>query len=153
MDKHSLEPILEQHPFLHGMAREHLDLIVGCASNVRFDPGQHLFHEGDEAKKFYIVRTGLVGVEMKLPGKGVLTVQTVTENEILGWSWLFPPYKWHFDARALQMTRAIALDGECLRKKCETDNKLGYELLKRFSDILEQRIQSMRLQMLDMYSG
>lgn len=153
METHNLEPILEQHPFLQGMKREHLDIIVGCASNVRFDPGHQLFHEGDEAKKFYIVRSGMVGIEMKLPGKGVLTVQTIGENEVLGWSWLFPPYKWHFDARALQLTRAIALDGECLRKKCETDNQLGYELLKRFSDILEQRIQSMRLQMLDMYSG
>ena len=72
-------------------------------------------------------------------------------GQILGWSWIISPYKWHFEARALEDVRAIALDGECLRNKCEEDPKLGYEMLKRFSHILEQRLQSTRMQLLDVY--
>lgn len=148
----TLEPILTQHPFLQGMDKRHLELIVGCASNVRFDPETMLFKEGDEAEKFFVIRSGKVAVEMHVPGRGPVEIQTVTEGDILGWSWLFPPYRWRFDARAIELTRAIALDGKCLRTKCEADNNLGYELLKRFSNILEQRMQAMRLQLLDMYS-
>lgn len=148
----TLEPILTQHPFLQGMDKRHLELIVGCASNVRFDPEAMLFKEGDEAEKFFVIRSGKVAVEMHVPGRGPVEIQTVTEGDILGWSWLFPPYRWRFDARAIELTRAIALDGKCLRTKCEADNNLGYELLKRFSNILEQRMQAMRLQLLDMYS-
>ena len=148
----TLEPLLAQHPFLAGLEKRYLDLITGCASNVRFEPDEHLFHEGDEATKFYILRSGSVALHVHVPPKGLMTIQTIGEGEVLGWSWLFPPYRWHFDAQATQLTRAIALDGKCLRNKCEQDHDLGYELLKRFSDLLEQRLQAMRLQMLDMYA-
>ena len=147
----TLEPILSQHPFLQGLEKEHLALVVGCASNVRFDAEELLFDEGDEAEKFYIIRSGKVAVEMFIPGKGPMVIQTLGNGEVLGWSWLFPPYKWHFDARALELTRAIALDGKCLRKKCENDANLGYVLLKRFSQVMESRLSAMRLQLLDMY--
>ncbi len=148
----TLEPLLAAHPFLKDLAVEHLDVIVGCASNVRFGEGEYLCHEGDQASKFYILRTGRVTVEFRMPGRGALTIQTLSEGDILGWSWLFPPYRWHFDACATELVRAIALDGECLRKKCENDPRLGYELLKRFSNILEQRLQAMRFQFLDVYA-
>ena len=148
----TLEPIIAQHPFLKDLEKKHLDLIVGCASNVRFNPDEHLFHEGDEATKFFIIRGGSVALHLHLPPKGLVTIQTMGEGEVLGWSWLFPPYRWHFDAVATELTRAIALDATCLRKKCENDHDLGYELLKRFSNILEQRLQSMRLQLLDIYA-
>jgi CRP-like cAMP-binding protein len=147
----TLEPILSQHPFLQGLEKKYLDLVVGCASNVRFDAEELLCHEGDEAEKFYIIRTGKVAVEMLIPGKGPMVIQTLGNGDVLGWSWLFPPYKWHFDARVLELTRAIALDGKCLRKKCEEDVHLGYELLKRFSQVMESRLSAMRLQLLDMY--
>jgi len=149
----TLEPILMEHPFLKGMDRAHLDLIVGCASNVRYDAEAMLFREGDEAVEFYVIRSGKVAIEMHIPGRGPVEIQTLSDGDILGWSWLFPPYRWHFDARAVELTRAIALDGKCLRTKCEADHNLGYELLKRFSNILEQRLQAMRLQLLDMYSS
>ena len=148
----TLEPILAQHPFLQDMQKEHLDLIVGCASNVRIDEGHYVCREGDEASKFFVLRSGTVALELRVPGRGSVTIQTLTAGEILGWSWLFPPYRWRFDARAVDQVRAIALDGTCLRKKCEADPKLGYELLKRFSEILEQRLQAMRFQLLDIYA-
>ena len=147
----TLEPILAQHPFLKDLAPRHLELIVGCAANVRFDAGRFIFREGEEAKQFYIVRHGKIALEIFVPGRGPVTIQTLGEGEVLGWSWLFPPYRWHFDARALEPMRAIALDGECLRVKCETDHDLGYELVKRFAHVMMERLQATRLQLLDVY--
>lgn len=147
----NLEKILAEHRFLTGMAPEHVHLIVGCASNVRFEAGQYLFREGDQANKFYFIRQGKIAVEIRAPAKGSIVIQTLGEGEVLGWSWLIPPYEWHFDARAVELTRAFALDGKCLRTKCEEDHHLGYELLNRFTDIIEQRLHAMRLQLLDVY--
>jgi CRP/FNR family cyclic AMP-dependent transcriptional regulator len=147
----TLDPILAQHPFLEGMERHHLELLVGCASNVRFDAGKFLFREGEEANQFYFVRHGRVVLEIFSPQRGPIEIETLTEGDVLGWSWLVPPYYWRFDARAVEMTRAIALDGKCLRNKCETDKALGYELLKRFVNIVDRRLQATRLQLLDLY--
>ncbi len=149
----TLEPILAEHPFLQGLSPEHLHLIVGCASNVRFEAGQYLFHDGDQADKFYFIRQGKVAVEIHAAAKGAIVIQTLGEGEVLGWSWLVPPYEWHFDARAIQLTRAFALDGKCLRAKCEEDARLGYELMKRFTHIMEQRLEATRLQLLDIYGS
>ncbi|MGB7623000.1 MAG: cyclic nucleotide-binding domain-containing protein [Terriglobia bacterium] len=149
----TLQPILAAHPFLSDLSPQHLDLVVGCASNVRFEAGKYLFREEEEANQFYIIREGKVAVEIRTPNRGSITVQTVDAGEILGWSWLLPPYQWHFDARASEPTRAIALDGKCLRAKCENDHDLGYELLKRFAQIMEQRLEATRLQLLDVYGN
>ena len=149
----TLEPILAQHPFLKGLEPNYLKLIVGCASNVRFNAGEYLFHEDEEANQFYMIRQGKVAVEIHAAERGSITVQTIGEGEVLGWSWLIPPYRWRFDARALELTRAIALDGKCLRTKSEKDHNLGYELLKRFSNIIVERLEATRLQLLDVYKA
>ncbi len=90
-----------------------------------------------------------------LSGKAVAVLadynQTVAEGDVLGWSWLFPPYRWVFDAQALELTRALVFDGTCLRGKCEDDHNLGYELMKRFAHVVVQRLQATRLQLLDVY--
>jgi CRP/FNR family cyclic AMP-dependent transcriptional regulator len=151
MDIESLAPILSEHPVLQGLSPAHIDLIVGCASNVRFNPGEFIFRAGQEANHFYVLRSGTVSVETFAPQRGAITIETVVDGELLGWSWLIPPYEWHFDARALNVTRAIALDARCLRAKCDADTGLGYELLKRFSQIMEQRLEATRLQLLDLY--
>lgn len=151
MEKESLAGVLAVQPFLQGLGQQHVDLIVGCASNVRFEPGEFVFRAGDEANQFYVVRSGLVSVEVMAPQRGAITIETVGETDLLGWSWLIPPFQWHFDARALNLTRAIALDARCLRSKCEADPALGYELLKRFSQVMEQRLEATRLQLLDLY--
>ena len=147
----TLEAILSAHPFFHDLESRHLDLLVGCASNVRIDPGQFLFHTGEEANQFFLIRHGRVALEIAAPGRRPLTLQTLGEGEILGWTWLIPPYHWMFDSRAIEQTRAVALDGKCLRGKCEADHDLGYELLKRFAHIMEQRLVAARLQLLDVY--
>jgi CRP-like cAMP-binding protein len=131
----------------------HLKILVGCASNVRFNAGQILFHEAEEANQFYMIRQGKVAIEILAPELGPITVQTVGEGDVLGWSWLIPPYRWRFGARAVELTRAIALDGKCLRQKSEEDHDLGYELLKRFSGIIVERLEATRLQLLDVYKA
>ena len=146
----TLEPILAQHPFLQGLEPQYLGLIVGCASNVRFNSGQFLFREGEEANQFYMVREGKVALQISTARQPII-IQTVDKGEVLGWSWLVPPYRWRFDARALELTRAIALDGRCLRRKSEEDHNFGYELLRRFSTIIVERLEATRLQLLDVY--
>lgn len=147
----TLEPILAQHPFLKDLEPHHIKLIVGCASNVRFDAGEFIFREGEEAEQFYIIRAGKVALEIFSPDRGPIIIDTLGEGEILGWSWLIPPYHWRFDAQATELTRAIALDGKCLRTKCEEDHNLGYELLKTFAHLVAQRLDATRLQLLDLY--
>ena len=149
----TLEPVLAEHPFFQGLAPEYLRVLVGCASNVRFESGQQLFREGEEANEFYLIRHGIVSLEVVVPGRGSITIQTLGVGEILGWSWLVPPYQWRFDARAVELTRAIALDGKCLRTKCEDDPRLGFELLKRFAHVMAERLQATRLQLLDVYGN
>lgn len=149
----TLEPILAEHPFLKGLPPALLAELVGCAANVRFDPGTFVFRQGQEANNFYILRDGKVAVEVFAPQRGAITIDTLGAGEVLGWSWLIPPYHWHFDARALESTRAIALDGRCMRTKCESDHELGYELMKRFAQIIEQRLDATRWQLLDVYGA
>ena len=147
----TLEPVLARHPFFAGLEPRHLALLVGCASNVRFAPGEFLFRAGEAADRFYLVREGHVAVEIVPPGSAPHTVQTIGAGDVLGWSWLVPPHQWKFDARAVEDTRALVLDGRCLRDKCEADHDLGYELLKRVAQIMEERLQATRLQLLDVY--
>ena len=149
----TLERILAEHPFFKDLSEPYLRLVTGCASNVRFEPEKFIFREGEEANQFYLIRQGRVALQIFAPDRGQITVETLEEGDVLGWSWLIPPYNWHFDARVLELTRAIALDGKCLRRKCEEDHNLGYELLKRFAHIIEQRLSSTRLQVLDMYGA
>jgi CRP-like cAMP-binding protein len=151
MSTESLAPILAEHPLLAGLDPPHVELIVGCASNVRFNPGEFIFRAGQEANHFYFVRSGRVSVETFAPQRGAITIETIGDGDLLGWSWLIPPFEWHFDARALNLTRAIAIDARCLRTKCEADKAFGYELVKRFAQIMELRLEATRLQLLDLY--
>jgi CRP/FNR family transcriptional regulator, cyclic AMP receptor protein len=148
-----LEDVLADVPLLEGLGNGDLALLAGCARNVRFAPGEHLFREGDAADLFYVVRHGSVALEAFVPARGPATIETIDAGEVLGWSWLFPPYRWHFDARALTVVRATAFDGACLREKCEADTDLGYRLLARFAQVLIERLQWTRIRLLDVYGN
>ena len=148
----TLEGILAEHPFFNGWEPRYLQLAVGCASNVRFNAGEFIFQEGEEANTFYLIREGRVALEVAFPGRSTVTIQTLDGGEMLGWSWLIPPYHWRFDARAVKTTIAIALDGKCLRRKCEEDHELGYELVKQVVSSLGQRLDATRMRLLDIYS-
>ena len=148
----TLERILSEHPFFEALDSEYFKLLVGCASNVRFEAGSYLFRQGEEANQFYLLRHGRVAIEIKEPQCSPVVVETLEKDDVLGWSWLVAPHYWRSDGRAVEVTRAIALNGKCLRTKCEQNHDLGYELMKRFIGILEQRLQSTRMQLLDVYA-
>lgn len=151
METRRLEPFLAEHPLFRDLEPAYVKLLSECAVNIRLEAGKTIFRHGEPADRLYLIRDGSVSVQIASPSDGALTVQTLEAGEVLGWSWLFPPYTWYFDASALTTTRALALDGPCLRAKCDADPALGYELVKRFSAILHARLQAARLQVLDVY--
>jgi CRP/FNR family cyclic AMP-dependent transcriptional regulator len=147
----TLERVLAKHPFLENLPSRYLDLLVGCASQVRFQPGEFVFRMGEAANRFYLLRHGQVALELYTAERGPITIQTIGAGEVLGWSWLIPPYLWNLDARVVEQTLAVSFDAACLRGKCEADHDLGYELYKRFTPIIAQRLQATRLQVLDVH--
>jgi len=148
-----LDAELAESPVFRGLTGTQLELIAGCGQNTGFEAGDYLFREGGQADTFYLLRHGRVQLEIFAPGRGAVTIQTVDDGDVVGWSWLFPPYRWHFDARALDSVRAVAFDGACLRRKCEGDHSLGFELLGRFSPVMLERLQATRIQLLDVYGN
>jgi len=147
----NLERVLAAHAFFKGMEEHYTQLFVDCASNVRFDAGEVIFREGEEANQFYLIREGRVAVEISSSERGPVIIQSLKEGDVLGWAWMMPPYRWHFDARAVESTRAIALDGRCLRERSESDHDLGFQLMRRAAHVMEERLQATRLQLLDVY--
>jgi CRP-like cAMP-binding protein len=148
-----LDEILAQVPFFEGLPEDEIALIAGCGRNVRFDAGETIFRQGDAADTFYVVRHGTVAVGNFVPPRGELVIETLESGDLLGWSWLFPPYRSHFDARALSTVRATQFDGACLRDKCAADPVLGRDLMGRFAQVLIERLQWTRLRLLDVYGN
>lgn len=146
-----LDAILKEHPFFAGFTPEQSLVVSGCARNHRFDAGQYLFREGEPANEFFLVRHGKVALEIVAPGEAPIVIETLGKGEIVGASWLVPPYRWMFDARAVELTRAIGINAECLRGKCDADSQFGYEMMKRFLPVLVKRLNATRLQLLDVY--
>jgi len=151
MTTHSIGELLATHPFFAGLGADDVALLAGCGRNVQFDAGEKIFREGEPADQFYVIRHGLVAIEIMSPTAGAVVLETLRDGDVLGWSWLFPPYRWTFDARALEATRATELDGACLRGKCEHDPRLGYDLMRRFAGIVLDRLQAARVRLLDLY--
>lgn len=146
-----LETIVRDVQLFEGMPGEHVARIAGCASNVLYDAGAIMGRAGDPADVFWVVREGEVSVEAHAPTQGALTIATAHAGDVVGFSWLLPPHKLHFDVRALSPLRALMFDGRCLRNKCATDHEFGYELLRRFSTLMADRMESLGLQLLDVY--
>ena len=126
------------------------ELIAGCARNEHFKAGTMLLHEGDPAERFYLVRHGVIALEIHAPA-GPLMISTFTDGEVVGWSWLFAPYRWQMDGRVVEECSVVTFDGACLRGKCEADHELGYQLMSRFAALVLDRLQTTRLQLLDLY--
>jgi CRP/FNR family transcriptional regulator, cyclic AMP receptor protein len=146
-----IKTLIQDHPFFAGLDSAYLKLAAGCASNVHLTADEYLFHEGDPADHFYLLRSGRVRLETAVPGRGPVVLETICAGEVIGWSWLFPPYLWHLDAVVTESVRATAFDGKCLRGKCEENHDLGYELAMRSAQVMMQRLQATRLQLLDVY--
>ncbi|MGZ4269691.1 MAG: cyclic nucleotide-binding domain-containing protein [Solirubrobacteraceae bacterium] len=147
----TLDELLRATPALQGLSPTQHETVAGCARNRVFTAGERLLHEGDRADVFFVLRHGAVALETAVPGRGHVTVQTLHDGDLLGWSWLVPPYRTAFDARALETTHVVELDGACLRGKCDTDPELGYALLKAVATVFAGRLQDARLRLLDLY--
>jgi CRP-like cAMP-binding protein len=139
-----LERTLAQHPFLATLDRRYARQLTGLASRKSFDAHQMLFYEGRPANEFYLICKGKVAIETDLLGCESIVIQSLGAGDVLGWSWLLPPYEWHYSARAAEPTEVVALDGKSLRARCEEDHDLGYELMKRFASVIVQRLAATR---------
>jgi CRP/FNR family cyclic AMP-dependent transcriptional regulator len=147
----TIEELLGENAALSPLSVEHRAFIAGCAGNKTFAAGEYVMREGEPADLFYIVREGDVALETFSPQRGAMTLETLHDGDLLGWSWLIPPYRTMFDARALGTVHTIAFDGACLRGKLEQDPALGYDLLRLFTGIIVERLQNTRLRLLDLY--
>jgi CRP/FNR family transcriptional regulator, cyclic AMP receptor protein len=149
----TLESIIANHPFFAGLSVESLRLISEKARLVELPAGEIIFHQGELAERFYLIRTGRVALDVHSPRRGRQTIQTIENGEILGWSWLIPPYQWRFDARVIDPVEAIEMDGRRLRELGEVDHDLGYELYRRFAILIGRRLESTRIQLMDLYGS
>jgi CRP-like cAMP-binding protein len=149
----SIVELVASHPFAVGLNDEHVELVAACARNISLETGEMLCVEGASADTFYLLRRGHVSIEVHQAGLGAIVIETVGPGDVVGWSWLVPPYRWTFDARALQPVGALAIDGACLRAKSLDDSALGFALLSRVTQELLQRLQATRVRLLDLYGG
>ncbi len=139
-----LESLIARHPLTHGLAPPHLRILAESALEVAFARGEQIFRTGDEANRFYLILDGAVQIESRDEFGQKNPIQIIRSGDVLGWSWLFPPYRWNFDARASETTRAIFFYGTRLRAQCDDDHDFGYEMLRRMSQVLLDRLQSTR---------
>lgn len=149
----TLHAYLAQHPIFKGLTGEQLGLVASHATVAHFGAQQRVFKQDTTADHFYIVREGKVAVEIPAIAGEPLTIQTLGEGGVLGWSWLIPPYRWLFDARALTPATIIVMEGDKLRARCDADPKLGYELMKRFAALMAERLNAARLAAIKQYTG
>jgi CRP/FNR family transcriptional regulator, cyclic AMP receptor protein len=150
-----IEPLVTRvafHPFLAGMNHTQLTLLTDCAVTRRFNTNQIILGEGEFANGFYLIETGKVALESVTGYGESIPIQIVGAGDLLGWSWMFPPYVWQFTARAIEPTTALFFYAAILREYCENDHSLGYELLKRISAVMVTRLQAAHHQMLSIYS-
>jgi CRP/FNR family cyclic AMP-dependent transcriptional regulator len=145
-----LEGILARHPFAQGMPADELATVSGCCSNAVYRPGDYVFREGDPADHFFLIREGLVALEIHVPQGPPIVVETLETGDVFGWGWLVPPFRWTNDARASEQLRLLKLDGVCLRAKMESDRSLGYEIYKRFLPIMARRLATTRLRIVEL---
>ncbi|HEY8669768.1 MAG TPA: cyclic nucleotide-binding domain-containing protein [Terriglobales bacterium] len=147
-DRAELEGQVAAHPFLVGLSAHHIRLLADCAMRSQFTAGQVIFQKGETANRFYLIERGRVALESSA-SDDVVQIDEVGAGDLLGWSWIFPPYVWHFDARAIESTTAIFFYGTILREYCDNDPALGYDLFKRMSEVMMRRLQAARAKLSD----
>jgi CRP/FNR family transcriptional regulator, cyclic AMP receptor protein len=136
-----------------GLPYEVVASIADCAHPAHAAVGEVLFREGEPADRFYVLLSGGVSLSVHLPGRGHEHIDTVRGGDVVGWSWLFPPYQWHFDGRVLVDSELLVVNGACVRGKCDADPRLGYLLMQRFAEVIHRRLQGTRLRLLDLHRG
>lgn len=144
---------IEAHPFFATLTSAHRDLLAGDAEPALFAADERVFADGAPADRFWLIETGSIALDMWVPGRGAQTVETVLAGTVLGWSWLYPPYRWHFGAQARERVEAIAFDAAAVRRRCEADAGFGYTMLRCFTPVIIERLQATRLRLLDLYAS
>lgn len=143
--------LLAAHPFLDGMSPRQLERLTAWGRRAAFHAGTRIFSEGSTADRFWLIRDGRVALDTHLPDRGAAVVETLGPASVLGWSWFFPPYRWHFGATAVEPTLTIELNGKGIRRLCAEDPEIGYELTRRFVTVVVNRLQATRTRLLDLY--
>lgn len=141
----TLEAEIVKHPFLQTFPHDHLEIMFQKANRMEFSPGEIILRKGEPANRFYLIDSGKVVIEA---GNGSETIQTLSEGEVLGWSWLFPPFCWHFTARAIEPTHCTVLNGGHLLVTAEENHEFGYNLMRRVAQVAISRLQATREKML-----
>ena len=144
--------LTSKHPFLIDMDARHVEIILHGATEQQFEPGEIIFHEGEPANRFYLINSGEIALETKCPGDGMVHMQTLRGGDVLGWSWLFPPFAWNLQARAVKPTQVLACDGAHLLVTTEEDDEFGHALMKRVAHVAIQRLQAARKQLVQVQS-
>jgi CRP-like cAMP-binding protein len=144
--------LLAAQPFLAGLSDDHLRRLSYTASRSVLHAGSRVFSEGSRADRFWLINRGRVDLDTYVPGRGDVVVETLGPGAVLGWSWLFPPYRWHFGALAVETTFTLRLDGFGVRRLCDADHELGYQLTRRFMQVVVERLQATRLRLLDLHT-
>ncbi|MFA6028900.1 MAG: cyclic nucleotide-binding domain-containing protein [Elusimicrobiota bacterium] len=144
-----LEYTVARHEFFKDFKPQHLKIFQDCAADARYSRDQFLLRQGQGAERFFILRKGEVRLELLTPENGHIPIQTLGPGEVLGWSWIIPPYQSTFDARVVEAAHVIVFDATTLRKRCEQDFELGYRVLQRFSLALSARLEAARTQLVD----
>ena len=139
--------------FFAGMAPQHLQVLASIADDVAIAAGTYIFKEGNEARRCLVVVSGDVALELPVKGISPRTVQTLHDGDMIGWSWLYPPYQWSFDARALSDVVALAFDAERLRAAKDADHEFGFALMTRFGKVMVSRLQATRMRLMDLYGN
>lgn len=147
----TLESTIAAHPFTKDINPHYLHLLKECATFERFGANQQIFHESFDADRFYLIQSGRVALQSFVPGTGVTTIQTIGAGEALGWSWLYPPHRWHFSAVAVEPVEAAALCARTLRDRMEENHEFGYAIALRLGQMMLERLQATRLRLLEMY--
>jgi CRP/FNR family transcriptional regulator, cyclic AMP receptor protein len=142
-----------EHPFLQSLDAYQREDIVDYARPMFYAAGTRIFAEDGPADQLWLIEQGRVALDLRVPGHGEQVVETITAPNVLGWSWLYPPYRWHFGAMALEDTTAIALDAELVRERCDRIPAFGYAVLRGFTPIVIDRLQAARLKVLDLYAA
>ena len=149
----TLDHLIRSHPFWRGLDSRHFHLLNEYAALVKFGANEPIVHAGIEAEFFYLIYAGRVSLETFVPGQGAVTIETLASGQALGWSWLFSPYRWHFSAHSIELTEAVAFSAHGLRNYAEKNHDFGYELTRRVSEVILQRLQATRLNLVEFYAS
>lgn len=147
----TIKDLVVDHDLFGDLDPAYVDLLAGCGQNVVFPAGTTIARVDDPADSFYLVRQGRVALQLPVPHRRSAVVETLEPGEVVGWSWIVPPYRWPTDVLAVEQTRAVAFDGACVRNKCEADHALGHALMRRFVGLMDAQLRASRVRLLDLY--